>query len=196
MRPIPALALVAVALAGCAKSDKAAADPSSGAPASAAAPSVAATDPAADAGPWNDAALQRFRLSSNNVASATRASQNLAQLNTDDPQLLERIDHDAPLNDARSIQEMADRLAKIPKVRRAIESAGISTRDYVLVLFTLTQVAVGNVYVQQGKTDELPANISRDNVAFADAHRAEMTRLEQAMEQMSPAEASSGGAKP
>jgi hypothetical protein len=196
MRQIPALVLVAAALTGCAGGDKPAADPPSGAIASAAAPSMAVAARPADAGAWNDAALQRFRLSTDEVAKATQASRNLAQLNTTDPQLLQRLDHDAPLDDAKSIQEMADRLDKIPQVRRAIESAGISTRDYVLVLFTVTQVAVANVYAQQGKMKELPANISRANVAFATAHATEMARLQQAMEQMSPADHDGNGTTP
>lgn len=184
MRLIPFLVLAAGVLVGCSKGNAPAADPSV-APTTNAAPAATATaDQSTGADLLDDAALARFRLTTTNVARATEATRNLARLSDADPQLAKRLSDDEGLNDAKSIQQMADRLAAVPQVRRAIESAGISTRDYVLVLFTYTQVAVASVYAQQGRMDKLPANISKDNVAFAAAHRAEMTRFQQAMQQM------------
>lgn len=188
MRRMYALLIIAAVLAGCARSDAPAADlPAAGAP------SVVAASmpmPAAMRGldAADEAALAHFRLTTDNLAKATQASRNIAQLGATDPRLLKRLDQESPLSDAQTLQQAADRLAGIPQVRRAIQRAGLSPRDYILVSFTIADAAMANAYARAGRTQASPPAIAKDNLDFVAAHQPEVRQFMKAVQSMSPSD--------
>jgi len=188
MRRIHGLSIVLALLAGCARRDAPAADPPAGGAPSAVASSTPV--PAAMRGldAEDDAALTHFRLTTDNLAKATQASRNIAQLGATDPRLLKRLDQESPLNDAQTLQQAADRLAGIPQVRRAIQHAGLSPRDYILVSFTIAEAAMANAYARAGRTQAPPPAIAKDNLDFVAAHQPEVQQFMKAVQSMSPSD--------
>jgi hypothetical protein len=194
-RRIRALTLIAAVLAGCARRDAPAADrpaatTSTTSQSAAPAPSLIHGLEAAD-----EAALARLHLTTDNVARATQASRNIARLGAADPHLLKRLDQEAPLTDAQTLQQAADRLASIPQVRSAIERAGLSPRDYVLVSYTIAQAGIVNARRRQRGTTA-PDVVSADNLAFVAAHQADIQRFRQAVRAMAPRDSTDRGVEP
>ncbi|HET7565221.1 MAG TPA: hypothetical protein VFJ96_09525 [Gemmatimonadaceae bacterium] len=184
MRRSPALPLLVAVLAGCAKADAPAAGPS--APLRATAVAARAPAPLNGLDASDHAALARFHLTTANVARTTQATRNIAALNATDPRLLKRLDQEAPLSDAQTLQEMADRLASIPQVRSAIERAGLSPREYVLVYYTIAQAIVDDAHATPGGTTPATVTVSTDNLAFVAAHRSAIQQFMQALQAMAP----------
>lgn len=196
MRLINILPLVVAVLVGCARGDAPAAD----APADRAASTVASSTPVPAAmrglDAADEAALAHFRLTTDNLAKATQASRNITQLGATDPQLLKRLDQEAPLNDAQTLQQAADRLAGIPQVRRAIERAGLSPRDYILVSFTIAEAAMRNAHTRAGRTPASSLAIAKDNLDFVAGHQPEVQQFTKAVQSMAPPDDANGRDEP
>jgi hypothetical protein len=194
-RRIRTLTLIAAVLAGCARRDAPAADGPAATTSTTSQPATAAPSLIHGLEAADEAALARLYLTTDNVARATQASRNIAQLGATDPQLLKRLDQEAPLTDAQTLQQAADRLASIPQVRSAIERAGLSPRDYVLVSYTIAQADIVTAHRRQrGATS--PDVVSADNLAFVAAHQREIERFRQAVRAMAPRDSTDRGAQP
>ena len=136
---------------------------------------VAAGAPAASAqeGPealrqmFSDPALANYRLTTANLTKFVAATQALKALEGQGIELEDRFDTDDDEN--ISITAIADAFDSEPEVRDAINSAGMSTRDYVTFLVSTMQAMFGSLMVQIGGDDALanmPAGVLKQNIEF------------------------------
>jgi hypothetical protein len=74
---------------------------------------------------------------------------------------------------AASISEMAARMDRVPAVKAAIQSAGLTTREYVVFGFATFQTGMA-VWALEQPGGKLPPGTSQANVAFYKANRAKI----------------------
>jgi len=93
---------------------------------------------------------------------------------------------------ARSLDQMAARLDAIPEVKTAIRSAGLTTREYLVLTLSLFQNGMAAWALTQ-PGGKLPPGTSMANVNFYRAHEAAIKRLgEQTKDSNCDADASEG----
>lgn len=73
---------------------------------------------------------------------------------------------------AESISEMAARMDRVPAVKAAIQSAGLTTREWVLFSFATLQTGMAVWAQEQGGA--LPPDVSRANADFYRRNRAKI----------------------
>lgn len=122
--------------------------------------------------------MKRYRLTEAGLARFTQASRNLIAAAKANPALFkERTGDDEET--VETIAEIAALYDKYPPARRAITSAGLTTREYAIFLMSMAMAGMGALLVeqQQGKFDNLPAEVPRENVLFYQRHKAELQRI-------------------
>lgn len=127
------------------------------------------------------AEVQRYVLSDAALGKYTQATKKLAALpggNCSDDD-----DSENP-----SIDQMAARLAAVPGAQAAVQSAGMSVREYVVFSMSLLQNGLAAWAVDQ-PGGKLPPGVSRANVDFIKKHGAELKQLEG----LRPADGCDGG---
>ncbi|HJS42385.1 MAG TPA: hypothetical protein VJ755_02870 [Gemmatimonadales bacterium] len=72
----------------------------------------------------------------------------------------------------KSIAEITAGYDSVPGARRAITSAGLTTREYVVFSFALLQAGLAAFLVEQQGWDKLPPDVARSNVEFYQRHKA------------------------
>ncbi|MCC8363977.1 hypothetical protein LK996_12935 [Lysobacter sp. A6] len=156
-----------IALAACAKTETPAADATaSNATAAAPAAPTAPVAPEAPAAPAGDIELTMAK-----VDAWLAASKNLAIAEQSDASL------DSAMNASEEDSaKYAARLEATPKLREAIEEAGMSTRDYALTSEALVSTLMAVGAVDAGLVKEIPAEIHPQHVEFVKAHRAEIEK--------------------
>lgn len=186
LRPRPlslsrALAMAAVVLlaaacgGGDAADDATPADSATGqASTSSSAPPAASDRDDDDDGAVDSAAISNYRLDMDKVRGIQRAAVNLHELQQRRPDLAQRMD-----SDNLDWAEIKARIDREPEVRRAIESAGISSRDYVLGMMALIQASMAHELAKAGMN--VPAGVSEHNRRFMAEHEAEVRQVMEAM---------------
>lgn len=110
-------------------------------------------------------------------AQASRTMKQLGKKHSEDDQDDQEDDSD----NSESIDDMEAKIASEPAARKAIEAAGLSVREYVVITFALLQSGIAQYAVDQGAD---PAKIARDaginpaNVTFYKEHKAEIEALD------------------
>jgi hypothetical protein len=150
MRPIPRLLAVATAAVTCL-----------------AAPLGAQSD---------EETLARYRLTEAALAKFTQASRNFIAVAKADSQALGEEDEGET---SKSIAEVAALYDRHPALKRAIASAGMTTREYVTFVMSMFQAGMAAWLVEQqgGKFDNVPAGTPHENIRFYQQHRAELERI-------------------
>lgn len=126
--------------------------------------------------------LSRYRLTTADLRKVGVAYQNLKRITQQHPNLVE-TDEEEQSGD-KSLDEMAAEIERVPQLRKAIEDAGLSAREYSVISLALMQASAANMLVQQGaKPDSIAREIGThpDNVRFAKEHEAEIARLQRAL---------------
>jgi uncharacterized Zn finger protein len=120
--------------------------------------------------------LSRYRLTEAGLAKFAQASRNFVAVAKADSQALEEQAEDAS---PKSIADLAALYDGHPRLKRAISSAGMTTREYVTFMMSMFQagMAAWAVEQQQGKFDNLPAGIPHENIRFYQQHQAELQRI-------------------
>ena len=72
----------------------------------------------------------------------------------------------------KSLAEITAGYDSIPEARRAITSAGLTTREFVVFSFALLQAGMAAAVVEQVGWANLPPDIARSNVEFYQRHKA------------------------
>ena len=114
----------------------------------------------------------RYTLTESGLAKYSQATKQLAALPKQ-----ERGACDEEGKEAQSLDEMAAKLDSVPGARAAIQSAGMTSREYMVFSLSLLQNGMAAWAVSQpGGT--LPPGASRANVDFLKKHDAELKQLE------------------
>ncbi|MDH4255538.1 MAG: hypothetical protein OEX13_13560 [Gammaproteobacteria bacterium] len=79
--------------------------------------------------------------------------------------------------DSKSIDQMTAKLNASPGVKAAIQSAGMTTREYVVFTWSLLQTGLAAWAVDQ-PGGKLPPGTSKANVDFFKKHEADLKQLE------------------
>ena len=161
--------LVAATLVACNQSEPAAPAAATDAPASTAsvtAPQTApaATPPTADAAP--------VALSMDKVRTYVQALKNLAAAHKADP----AVDSAQDISEENAAQYRA-RLQADPKIRAAIEAAGMSTNDFASVGDALIGAMMAQAALEAGQLKTLPEDVDPAAVEFVKQHQAELQAL-------------------
>ena len=175
MKLLPLSAALVLALAACNKPADTANAPADAAPVATVATVVApAADNAIVQAPADAGSIDTYDLTMDNVHAMMKAQVALAAAEKADP----------TLDSAMNISEETDaqyvaRLESTPKVRAAIEAAGMSVHDYAYTAQSLvaTMMAVGAV--EAGQLKDIPDGVNPRNVEFVKAHRAELEKMMQ-----------------
>jgi hypothetical protein len=77
---------------------------------------------------------------------------------------------------AQSLDDAAARMDAIPGVKSAIDSAGMSTREYLVFSFAMLQAGMA-AWVVNETDGELPPDVSMANVEFYTSHQEELKSL-------------------
>ncbi|MGE0467561.1 MAG: hypothetical protein AB7P44_14110 [Steroidobacteraceae bacterium] len=78
---------------------------------------------------------------------------------------------------AESISDVAARIDRSPAARSAIQSAGLTTREYVVFTFAMFQTGLA-AWAMEQPGGKLPPGVSNANVDFYQAHRAKIDAME------------------
>jgi len=130
----------------------------------------------------DSAALRSYTLSMEKVNGFFEANLNMARVVKANPELRERTH----ASGAESLDAVARRFEQEPAVRKAIEDAGLSPREFTLTMFSLFQAAYANRAMQEQKigadSAARAAGINPANLDFVRRHQQELAQRQQNME--------------
>jgi glycine/D-amino acid oxidase-like deaminating enzyme len=89
---------------------------------------------------------------------------------------------ESPLKNPKSLAEMEAAIKAHPGALRAMQTAGITPREFARCMMAMLQAALVEGF-SQGKADlkTLPAGINPENVKFVREHKAELEAMQKAM---------------
>jgi hypothetical protein len=115
--------------------------------------------------------VQNYVLTDAGLSKYTQATKKLAALPRASASSCEDDD-----SDAQSLSDMVAKLDAVPGVKSAIQSAGMTTREYITFSMSLLQTGLAATMVGQSG-GKLPAGVSKANVDFYNKHTAELEKL-------------------
>jgi hypothetical protein len=113
----------------------------------------------------------RFTLTDAGLARYTQATKKLAALPAGTGEC------DDGNADSQSLDEMAARLKALPGAQAALQSAGMTSREYIVFSMSLLQNGMAAWAVKQ-PGGSVPPGVSKANVDFVNRHEAELKTLE------------------
>jgi hypothetical protein len=116
---------------------------------------------------FTDATLAKYVKASRALAALGRS----APVDTSDDERDEE-DEGGAGSGGMSIAELTAKYDSVPEARRAITSAGLTTREYVVFTFALFEAGMAAFVVEQQGWNKLPSNVARSNVEFYQRHKA------------------------
>lgn len=151
---------------------------------------VQAGTPAPDAADPGAAEIARYRLSVAALHKVEKAIKGFEAMVASSPPLgekLERLELTDPKDGSPLILEKAvAQIASIPEFKKALASAGMTPREYVVFSFALLSATLAEFGVSQGgklSPDSPPA--LAENVNWLKANRAEFERFQKEMDKLS-----------
>jgi hypothetical protein len=120
--------------------------------------------------------VHKFQLTEKRLDQFAQAMRNMADAAEKNP---EAVKNDNSVNANSSINDMVAAFDRNPLLKKSVEAAGMTTREFVLFQAALFSAAMGHYVVQQGQ--KLPPEISADhvNVKFYTTHEAKFKALQQ-----------------
>jgi hypothetical protein len=130
---------------------------------------------------WSDGTsdaseISGFKLTEAGLAKYLQATSNLGSLAQQLPGNCDEDEDDSESDDAGSIDDTVARFNALPGVKAAIQSAGMTTREYVVFTWSIFQSALAAWALDQ-PGGKLPADVSMDNVTFYRQHEAALAKL-------------------
>jgi len=116
--------------------------------------------------------VSRYVLTEAGLGKFTQASQNLAAV----PGACADEDDDG--SNSKSLDQMVAKLNAKPGAQAAIQSAGMTTREYVVFMFSMFQTGMASWAVSQ-PGGKLPPGVSQANVDFYKRHEAAIAAMDQ-----------------
>lgn len=114
--------------------------------------------------------ISAYVLTESGLAKFKQATQNLAAA----PGACTREDQDDDSN-SQSIDQMVAKLNATPGAQAAIQSAGMTSREYVVFMFSMMEAGLSAWAVAQ--SGKLPPGVQQANVDFYKQHEAQMAAL-------------------
>jgi hypothetical protein len=114
--------------------------------------------------------ISSYVLTEAGLAKFTQATRKLSAV----PGACAEEDDDS---DAQSIDQMVTKLDAVPGARSAIQSAGMTTREYVVFMWSMLQNSMA-AWAASQPGGKLPPGVSQANVDFARKHEADMQAIE------------------
>ena len=128
---------------------------------------------------FRDPALANYRLTSANLEKFIAATNALKALEDEDIDIEDRLDMDDPSE--VDLGEIAEAFDSEPQIKRAINGAGMTSRDYVTFLFSMMQAMFGSVMVQMGgdqALNDMAPGVLKDNIRFFTQNQAAFEALD------------------
>jgi hypothetical protein len=125
--------------------------------------------------------IQSYRLTTKTLVQLNQVQENMYAALKANPDLNKRYaDQKGDREDqAETLSEMAKRLDRIPEMRRAIVTAGLTPREYMLAMMALLQAGMSAALMDSPGVDQSKIALGvRANVAFVKAHKVEMDRMQ------------------
>lgn len=114
--------------------------------------------------------ISRYTLTEAGLAKYAAATQNLDKAGESSAAKCDE-DGESPA----SLDKFVAKIDATPKAKSAIQSAGMSTREYVVFSMSLLQTGLAAWGVEQGA--KLPPNVSKANVDFYKAHKSALEKM-------------------
>lgn len=129
--------------------------------------SAATAQPGALGQMFDDPALANYRLTTANLTKFLAAAEALEGLEGQNIDLEDRLDVDNP--EDLNIADIAAAFDSEPRVKGAINGAGLSSREFVTFLFSMMQAMFGSIAVQMGGDEalaDMPDGVLKSNIQF------------------------------
>lgn len=128
---------------------------------------------------FRDPAIASYRLTSANLDKFIAATTALKELEDEDIDIEERL---GDMDDAEDINlnDIAAAFDSEPRIKGAINRAGMSSREYVTFMFAMMQAMFGSIMVQMGgeqALNDMPAGVLKDNIRFFTQNQAAFEAL-------------------
>jgi len=127
--------------------------------------------PAAHAQTADAKEVSRYVLTEAGLGKFTRATQNLAAV----PGACVREDSDDGSSNA-SLDQLVAKLEATPGAKAAIQSAGMTSREYIVFMFSMMEAGLSAWAVKQ-PGGKLPPGVQQANVDFFNAHETAMAQI-------------------
>jgi len=114
--------------------------------------------------------VSAYVLTESGLAKFAQASKNLAGV----PGACEEDDDDS--DDLQSIDQMVAKINSRPGAQAAIQSAGLTSREFVVFMFSMLQNGMA-AWVLKQPGGKLPPGTSQANVDFFNKHETEMKEI-------------------
>lgn len=127
---------------------------------------------------FNDPAIANYRLTSATLDKFIAATNALKALEDENIDLEDRINMDDP--EDIDLGEIAAALDSEPRIKSAINGAGLTSHEYLTFMFAMVQAMFGSVMLQMGgeqALNDLPAGVMKDNIQFFTANQAAFEAL-------------------
>ena len=108
----------------------------------------------------------------------------LAALNEEKEKLESASDGPLSLGQANSLSEMEANIRKSPPIANALQSAGISPREYATFMMAMIQASMVAGFKKAGMMKELPKDVNPENVKFIEEHEAELKAMQAEFEKL------------
>lgn len=108
----------------------------------------------------------------------------LAALNEEKEKLESASDGPLSLGQANSLSEMEANIRKSPPIANALESAGMSPREYSTFMMAMIQASMVAGFKKAGMMKELPKDVNPENVKFIEEHEAELKAMQAEFEKL------------
>jgi hypothetical protein len=144
-------------------------------------PPAAAAQGAAGAGPSEADAneYKNYRLNMNNVEKYVTATKGILKLMSENPTLKKQFESQ---RDVSTIDEAVKTTEKYPEVTGSIESAGLTTRDYVVISGTLTGAMMAVDMRKQGQIKSYPNTLLPENLTFVEKNYDKLKSMMKALQ--------------
>ena len=142
------------------------------------APAVAQLNPAASSN-GDQEEIKNFRLNMARLEQYTAASKALAAYAKENPSVQESSQNG---QDAKTISDVVKRVEKYPGAVAAIQTAGLSPREFAVMGLTLFTVGMMVALKKQGNIKAIPATVLPENVAFFEQNYDKIESVVKAMQ--------------
>jgi hypothetical protein len=108
----------------------------------------------------------------------------LAALNEQKDKLETSADSPLSLGQADSLTEMEAGIRKSPPIANALQSAGMTPREYATFMMAMIQASMVAGFKKAGMLKEIPKDVNPENVKFIEAHEAELKAMQAEFEKL------------